>query len=225
MNKKVIYIIIIIAILITGAGYWYYKMNSSNVQTNPLKITPALNQNIPATETPKPVITTESESTTSVATEPETIVTNKENAQLPQIDETWNTYKDKASTFEFKWPTHGRYAPSWEVGFSDRDCADDDNGLMKSKKTFEVDGVTFCHVSISEGAAGSSYLTDIYTTKRDNNFITITFNKKVTSAGALNCDFANEYPYSTSDSSCIPFDQDFYESHLDQIISTFRNIE
>jgi hypothetical protein len=140
---------------------------------------------------------------------------------LSSIDSTWKTYTSRAGDFSFQTPTKGRYTPSWEVSFSDTDCAG--AGAMKlGQTTFFVDGVSFCHTSFSEGAAGSVYFMDVYTTKQGSRYITVTFTKQGYSAGALNCSFVSAHPYSTSATTCIPFEETAYQAQLDQIISTFQ---
>ncbi len=218
MYKKIVYLAV--AVLLFGSGYWYYSKNKP-VQLTPDKIKNT--QTIVPAESPKLIENTAIQNVTSPSTETKPLLSDETIKQLPAIDATWETYTDKAQTFEFNWPTRGRYAPTWEVKFADKDCAGEEEGSRQSKNTFEVNGVLFCHVSMQEGAAGSFYLTDVYTTKRDNHYVTITFNKKLASADAMGCDFVNQYPYSTSGQTCIPFDQAIYMSHLDQIISTFKN--
>lgn len=219
MSKKITYLIL--AVLIIGAGYWYFT------QHQPVSTTPSqtqVTQNVPATETPKPTAPEVITPTTSAPTNQPAVVDQK-TTQSPVIDDTWKTYTDKAKTFEFKWPTKGRYAPTWEVKFSDSDCAVGEDGQTGTKTIFEAGGQSFCHMSFMGAAAGTAYLTDVYTTKIDEHFVAIGFSKKVYSAGALNCDFANQYPYSTSASTCVAFDQNIYASHLDQIIGTFKNLQ
>lgn len=140
-------------------------------------------------------------------------------SSLPAIDETWKTYTSRAGDFIFQWPTRGRYAPTWKAFFNDKDCA-----AEASTATFTANGVTFCHASLNEGAAGSAYFTDEYRTKHGSSRIVLSFTKRVYSADALGCSFVTSTRYSTSATGCIAFNETDYKTLLDQIVSTFKYI-
>ncbi len=111
----------------------------------------------------------------------------------PGVDDTWQTYTSRSGDFSFKWPTKGSYAPTWEVTLlnaSDPELKDGcDTGKdipLKNAEQITTDaGVTFCHTSQNEGAAGSAYYTDAFTTKVGDSYAVITLTKHVSSAGAL----------------------------------------
>lgn len=149
---------------------------------------------------------------------------------LFSVDDTWQTYANRALGFEFRWPTKGSYTPTWEVKFypaSDSHIKDecfvaDDAGENNYTERTTVDGVRFCHTSYSEGAAGSGYYTDYFITPNGKQFVAVILKKQVFSAGALNCSFVSEYPYSLSSKNCVPFKPDEYRALLNTIISTFK---
>lgn len=155
---------------------------------------------------------------TSTTTKTPIGVVSPPTTTAPQ-DETWQTYTSKTGDFSFQFPTRGRYVPTWEVSFSDHDCAGVSKG-EPARKT--INGITFCQASATEGAAGSAYRTDTYTTLVGSRYVVISFVKRLYSAGALDCSFVGTFPYSTSASTCIPFEDDAYQSQLDQIMSTFQ---
>lgn len=99
--------------------------------------------------------------------------------------------------------------------------ASDDSGVLGSSEGFQVNDIHFCHTSYSESGAGNHYVSDFYATKKGGQFIVISLKKHLTSAGALNCNFVAQYPYSLNPSSCIPFKQAEYNALLKTIISTF----
>jgi hypothetical protein len=210
MNKKLVYLVVVI--LLVGGGYWYF---SQNKPAAPEGNNPAASQTVPAAEQQKPASNVQPQAATSVTPEAEV------STALPVIDETWRTYASKQNDFSFKWPTRGRYAPTWDVQFADQDCDAAADG--RTKTTLAVGGFSFCHMSWKDAAAGTTYLNDVYTTKVGSHFVVISFLKKAYSAGALNCSFANEYPFSTSAQTCIKFEEPAYYAHLDQIVGTFKN--
>ncbi len=147
-------------------------------------------------------------------------------ANMPTIDETWKTYNNAALKFAFQYPTKGKYAPTWNVSFVREGDVQIKDGCMLSNadeeteaKTLQVGNVSFCHSAFGSGAAGSFYMEDYYVTKNGNQYVVITFTKKLTNSGTLGCANANENPWTLG--GCAPFSQTEYRAFLDQVVSTF----
>jgi len=189
-------------------------------------------QNAVPAQTPPAPVATVPPTTTVDTTTPTPPATSSTTPTVPpvSVDATWKTYTNNALHFSFQYPTKGSYAPGWNVTFvkatdpaMQNDCYAPSNmqtNLPSQMK--DVSGVSFCHTSYAEGAAGSQYLTDYYATKIGTQYVLITFTKHLYSAGALNCKFMNQYPYSLSGSTCIAFDSATYQTLLDTSVSTFK---
>lgn len=174
--KKLLWIVILT--LAVGAGYYFWSSRTSQapVPSNPLKPVASSQSPVEATPDTRPAAPASTSS-------------------LPAVDETWRTYTSKAGDFSFQWPTRGRYAPTWNVTFSDTGCSE-------GAKTLNVFGtVGFCHDATTDGAAGTIHYTDVYKTQHGKSYIQITFTK----AG----------------SSMSGFDEATYKALLDQIVGTF----
>jgi len=120
------------------------------------------------------------------------------------LDDTWKTYVNKALSFEFNWPTKGRYAPRWEVTFvSEGDARIKDGCIVEGSagtRHVTVGASTFCHSWKDDGSGP----TDWYAVKHDSRYAVIRFTKSPT----------------------VPdegFSLEEYRAHLDQIISTYKS--
>jgi hypothetical protein len=198
-------------------------INPAPSTTNTQPLQPSPEPSTTSTDATSPSDTTDTTSTPSVGLGGSTELTPSE-----QPDETWKKYANPALNFHFFWPTKGRYAPEWEVKFVKptdaalKDgCYTGDFNDRSSARTVRVSNTEFCHTHFSDGAAGSNYLTDYFTTKMGNQYVLIQFSKHLYSAGALDCkDFLSGY--STSPTSCVEFKDAEYTKQLEQIISTFK---
>lgn len=118
-----------------------------------------------------------------------------------QLDDSWKSYVNQALSFEFKWPTKGRYAPQWAVTFvSEGDARIKDGCIVEGEesKRVKVGEAEFCH-SWTDGASGPK---DWYATKHDSRYAVISFTKLERAEG---------------------FSLDEYRANLDQIISTYKS--
>lgn len=147
-------------------------------------------------------------------------------ANLPAIDETWKTYASASLHFGFQYPTRGSYAPTWNVTYVREGDLEMKDGCKLSNAnedqpatTIQVGNTTFCHSAFSSGAAGSLYLEDYYATKNGNQYIVITFTKKLTNSSILGCANADKNPYTAG--ACSLFSTTDYRAFLDQIVNTF----
>ncbi len=131
----------------------------------------------------------------------ETRAASASNAELPMIDDTWRTHTSRAGDFSFRWPTKGRYAPTWEVSNEVTDpCVG--GGSFSTQ-----DGTVLCHVSgivnPQTGGdvphTGTAAFVDTYSMPYNGKFLVVTFKK----------DGAYE------------IDEQTYHAHLDQIMGTF----
>jgi len=146
-----------------------------------------------------------------------------------KTDSTWKTYVNVALGFSFMYPTKGTYAPQWEVKvFKDTDaqvhggCYAVTGGEVGEPSMPMVGSQMFCHTSASEGAAGSTYFTDAYSTPFGHAIVVLVFTKQVTNAGIIpNC----SAQYSTVSNACVPFTVADYEAALDGIVGTFQLTE
>jgi len=93
----------------------------------------------------------------------------------------------------------------------------DSAGLPANTEKFDVGGVSFCHVSVTEGAAGTSYLNDYFATKKGNQYIVISFNKR-----AYGGDLCKDGAPSTNSQACVPFNPNDYQSLLKTVVGSFK---
>jgi hypothetical protein len=116
------------------------------------------------------------------------------------LDETWQTYNNEALSFEFRWPTRGRYAPRWEVDILATNDASLTDGCVSGtdEERVLVGSTAFCHTVSEDGR------TDVYAATIGSSVVTLAFTPSPLPA---NVEF-------------IPED---YRTHLDQIVSTFRS--
>ncbi len=211
MNKASLWIFVI---LILGAlGYFLFTSKTAPSSTSQ-PTTPTSTTNTPTATTP-----------TSTPAAPTAATPDSPLATPTAIDSTWQTFTSRAGSYTFQFPTKGRYSPTWGTSQVNQDCALPEGFTQADHtSTITVGDVSFCHTSVVEGAAGSSYNTDTYTTKNESKFLALTFTKHVYSAGALNCKFPAGINYSTSPTSCVAFDPAAYQATLDQIVGTFTLI-
>lgn len=182
--------------------------------------------------TPTPATTPPSPSappTTPPATTPPATSTPS-GIELPAIDATWMTYTNRAETFSFRYPTKGRYAPTWEVLLPAKNDPKITNGCYSSvesipsseaPRTLTVNGVTFCHTRASDGFTGHIGYEDNFLAEVNGQWVLISFEKIVTNGSMYD---AEQYPscqgkYVTS--PCVEFVEADYLAHLDQIVGTF----
>lgn len=148
------------------------------------------------------------------------------------VDETWETYTNRALGFTFRAPTRGRYAPTWEVTFvAEGDaaivdgCYQDGAREDRTSERLSTDGVTFCRSFSREGAAGSVFLTQHVVTKMGPRYAHLAFTKKATNAGMLECPTPPASGLSVSSEACVPFALDEFDAQIEAIIATFRLVE
>jgi hypothetical protein len=150
-------------------------------------------------------------------------------AELSPIDDTWNTYENEATGFTFLWPTRGRYAPEWEVSFiADDDsrtsegCLFDDNRHNRTRDILNiaVDGIELCHTRFVEGAAGSIYYIDYYLGELKGTNVLFTFTKRLANGDNFENESCHGKTVLAMGDSCVPFDDEVYRAHLDQIMAT-----
>ena len=156
------------------------------------------------------VVTPDSQPTTPSAVSTTTATTQPATPSMKfEVDETWQTYTNKALSFEFQWPTKGRYAPEWSVEFRKSDDSTIAHGCVYDSKTYGSDSMykDFCHTtSVIETDAIER--TDYFATKKGNQYIVVTFFKKL-------------YP----DEKYKANSHDDYEAMLETIMSTFKYTE
>ncbi|MBM3205224.1 hypothetical protein FJZ48_04605 [Candidatus Uhrbacteria bacterium] len=105
----------------------------------------------------------------------------------------------------------GSYAPQWGVTFvKDNPCGD-------AKEMQNANGVTFCHVSETEGAAGTQLFTDRFATKNGNQYVLVSFEKKAY-GGSLCADGF----LSSNNKVCVRFNPADYQKMLETIVNTFK---
>lgn len=146
-------------------------------------------------------------------------------------DETWKTYTNTALGFSFATPTKGRYAPEWEVKIFRDDAKEVSDGYAAEGARIDTarlgktsDGREFYISQGTEGAAGSIYFNDAYSTHIGKSVIVIIFQKKAIMADIGDCKRADGQKYWSqfaTPQSCIPFSEEEYFKTLDGIVGTF----
>lgn len=197
--------------VLLGAGCW------SASDSNP----PA---GSPATPTPPGTPAT---STTPPTSDNGSVTPPTEGAWMNvRMDDTWKTYTNAALKFSFQWPTRGSLAPQWSVKFAKAEdpaikegCYQpmDSSGLPSTKAMFNGTGVSFCHVSVQEGAAGTTHVNDYFATKNGNQYVVVSFTKQ-----AYGGDLCKDGSMSTNNQACVPFNSADYQNLLLRIVSTFK---
>jgi|GEM_PF-5756803 len=148
-----------------------------------------------------------------------------------ETDDTWTTYENAGLGFSFLTPTRGLYVPRWEMQAyrlddpAVADCVAVEGAPSGAVRRVETaDGQEFCHVSASEGAAGSVYFTDAYRTDIGQTAVVLRFTKRAVMADIGECERApgqalwSEF---ATPESCTPFSEAEYAAMLDGIVSTF----
>jgi len=145
---------------------------------------------------PKPANTEEATEDKAAATENTTSGTTADVAlsTTVELDDSWKTYTDKASTYSFRWPSKGVNAPQWEVKLVPEKDAEGGCVGEGDKRMLSVGDAKFCHTTSTAG----DVRTDRYAVKNGTNYAVLTFTK--TKPGAD------------------------YAAHLDQIVSTYKPI-
>lgn len=183
----------------------------------------ALNQSQPQTAAQKPantpdqtatVVTPESPTSgNAVAETPSTTTTtpsqSASSTAIFTVDDTWQTYSNKALSFEFRWPTKGRYAPEWSVEFRKQDDPTMKDGCVTDSKTLNSESKfqDFCHTtSVMETDAVER--TDYFAAKKGNQYIVVSFFKKLYPGEKYKANSATDY-----------------EAMLQTIMSTFKYTE
>lgn len=149
-----------------------------------------------------------------------------------QTDETWKTYTNARLGFSFQYPTKGKYAPQWEVKVFPESATEVWRGCYAAegmpndhfKRGVTKDGREFCLSHGTEGAAGSAYFNDTYSTQIGKSIAVIVFSKKALMADVGDCKKAagqNFWSEFATPSACIPFSEEEYEKVLDGIVGTF----
>jgi hypothetical protein len=91
-----------------------------------------------------------------------------------------------------------------------------DNSCGDTSETQNANGVTFCHVSRTEGAAGTQLFSDDFATKNGNQYVLVSFEKKAY-GGSLCPD-----SLSSNNTACVRFNPADYQKMLETIVNTFK---
>ncbi len=169
------------------------------------------------TPAPQPAAS-DSTTTTAAATTVSTTPTASASTMKFEVDETWQTYANKALSFEFQWPTRGTYAPHWSVDFfkpSDTSLKDGcvNNGSDEQHPYYKE----FCHTT-SYIENGGNYRADYFTIKNGNQYVVIRFQKDLFTMS----DNCKTKGLTTSANSCKEFNPEDYQTLLETIMSTFK---
>ena len=132
------------------------------------------------------------------------------------VDDTWQTYTNKSLGFDFRWPTKGIYAPTWE-----QKTLKNDDQLIK--ESCAADGGAFanagyqgyCHSESTTEVTSNETRVDQYIWKKGGNYIAIIFTKNLYKIPGCKS-------ISLSKSSCVEFKPDTYQALLDTSISTLK---
>lgn len=173
-----------VLVLAGGFGYRYYKQNG-----------------LPAFSTPAP--SSQISPSTPNGTSSQTPVRTP-----PNIDATWQTYRNNALQFLLQFPTRGIYAPKFTVKVvTENDplvkagCYDEIGGGTIERVA--LSGVDFCRVTHALNPPSVAIDTEYWSTKKNGRLAVITFTKK----------------YSTSTPS---FKIEDYRTFVTGLMSTFR---
>jgi hypothetical protein len=159
---------------------------------------------------------------------------NCEFAACPVTDPTanWQTYVNVQYGFEFKfpksfgaeiwraykWPPLATVVPANE-NLIKQGCPDIQTSSPEQSQLI-LNGNNFTLYKESEGAAGSTFTTYCYTTKKDQNNYTIEFLIRYTSGCGENC---GPYCGTPNETACRNFDKvKEVEKPIEQMISTFK---
>jgi hypothetical protein len=214
MFRKTILPVLVLLILI-GVGYFWWK------STPP----PAVQAPSPAVKTQadenKPKVITGTEMAERRAIEAQKTVIEQPKAATPTstlftVDDTWQTYTNKSLGFDFRWPTKGIYAPTWE-----QKTLKNDDQLIK--ESCAADGGAFatggyqgyCHSFSTVEVTSNESRVDQYIWKKGGNYIAIIFTKNLYKVSGCKS-------ISLSKSSCVEFKPETYQALLDTSISTLK---
>jgi hypothetical protein len=148
-------------------------------------------------------------------------------------DETinWKTYKDEQTGAEFKYPeSFGAnvwrayvWPPKLTIVQEEQDslkvgCPDLPSNI--SSIPVEINGLDYIFYEASEGAAGSTYTTYCYITKKDKNYYVFNFLIRTTSGCGTNCGAYCETQFETE---CKNLDiVNTIDKPIEKIVSTFK---
>jgi len=151
-------------------------------------------------------------------------------------DETasWKTYKDEKNGAEFKYPESfganvwGAYSwpPKLMVVSEEQDplrvgCPDLPSNI--SSVPVEINGLDYIFYEASEGAAGSTYTTYCYITKKDKNYYVFNFLIRTTSGCGTNC---GPYCETQFETECKNLDiVNAIDKPIEKIVSTLKFAE
>ena len=151
-------------------------------------------------------------------------------SELPVIDATWKTYTNSALKFSFQWPTRGRYAPEWDVSvYRPEDarlvgnCSKPEAAERLPNGSLTVGDAVFCVVHEVDAGAGQRVFIDTYTAPRAEYIIKVRFMKRLANGDLFDDPACKGKAVISAGTSCIPFDDELYRAHLNQIISTYRH--
>ena len=211
--KKLILPFILLVLL--GTGYFWWKNTPS----------PAVQAPSPPTKTQtdenQPKVITGKEMAERRANEALKTVTEAPKTAAPTstlftVDETWQTYQNKSLGFEFRWPTKGIYAPTWEQ----KTLGKDDQLIMEScaakDGAFATGGYQgYCHSFSTVEVTNNESRVDQYIWKRGGDYIAIVFTKNLYKISGCRS-------ISLSKNSCVEFKPETYQALLDTSISTLK---
>lgn len=189
-------------VTLLGAGC----MNSNSTPPTPTTSNPAA--------TNQPASPTNSSSTATASSTPNT--------------SDWKTYKNSVLNFQFQYPIHGSFAPEFTVKLypltstNIKDGCFSSGGLQEAKhEQTTVNGIDFCHTNTLEGAAGSTYNTHTWTTKKDKWYAVLSFTKRYPTDTSVigGCEPGGA---DVGKSRCAAFDVNGYDQQVRDILSTFH---
>jgi hypothetical protein len=149
---------------------------------------------------------------------------------LPEVDDTWQTYTNKAETFSFQWPTKGRLAPTWEMSLpsklEDGCYLSPDFETPLATKRLKVGDQSFCHTSYMDAAVSIRYFTDYYAANVNGQNVLIRFQKELVVGEVIGDGTCTGLVLrGSTEASCLRVDPVDYGAQLDQIMNTFKTLE
>ncbi|MCR4256514.1 MAG: hypothetical protein NUW08_02305 [Candidatus Uhrbacteria bacterium] len=218
---KPLWFVPIAALALLGAGCF------SPAPEAPPMVAPTPVKPAPSAPTPSEPAPSEPSATSPTPNEP-TVPTSP----LAPIDDTWKTYTNGSLTFSFRYPTRGRYAPTWGVTFVKTDdakmqdgCYQGDANPRQNAGTLFVGDKKFCVTRYEDAGAGQRGLTDFYAVEQKGTIVLIAFSKQFANGDNFEDESCHGKLVVASGTSCTPVDIGVYNATLDQIVGTFQETE
>lgn len=183
----------------------------------------------PAPSAPTPSAPTPSEPVPSEPAPSEPTPSTPSGYELPEIDATWQTYTNASLGFSFRYPTKGRYAPTWGVTFVKTDdpkmqggCYQGDANPRQNAGTLLVGDKQFCVTRYEDAGAGQRGMTDFYAVEHKGTIVLISFSKQFSNGDNFEDESCHGQLVISSGTTCTPVDIGIYNATLDQIVGTFQ---